>query len=288
MGLQILINEMSLEPFNKHNCVAMLNTLYPPVISTPPTSKLTPAVLKSQRDGFFRYIRAVEQNGSKVLNNLMLQGKRPGDSDGWGAVASTIDGYLRVACTSIAEFSEIGTAEQFAGSEEKLSRRKVDSGVSFGSSKQSARPETRDGSALMRDKAGSPPTVSSSTFRSPSVASSKGSTLERIARELRRMGRRNKVDVEEIIVKPAHQVEGSDSPSSSQMKLSRSRSLRRMKSFGALGELRSANASTVSVANTAGHNRKTSEAPSFDKHEMQRQRLLYEARTSRKESSDAT
>ena len=279
---------MSLEPFNKHNCVAMLNTLYPPIISTPPTSKLTPAVLKSQRDGFFRYIRAVERNGSKVLDNLMLQGKRPGDSDGWGAVANTIDGYLRVACASIVEFGEIGTADQITGSEEKMSRRKVDSGVSFGSNKHTPRPETRDGSALTREKTNSPPVGSSSAFRSPSVASSRGSTLERIARELRRMGRRNKVDVEEIIVKSADQADSSDSPSSSQTKLSRSKSLRRMKSFGALGELRSANASTVSVANTAGHNRKASEAPSFDKHEMQRQRMLYEARNSRKESNDAS
>lgn len=278
---------MSLEPFNKHNCVAMLNTLYPPVISTPPTSKLTPAVLKSQRDGFFRYIQAVERNGSRVLNNLMLQGKRPGDSDGWGAVADTIDGYLRVACASIEEFSETGAAGQFASPEEKNCRRKVDSGVSFASSKRASRPETRDGSALTREKTKSPPTVPSS-FRSPSVASTKGTTLERIARELRRMGRRNKTDVEEITTKTIDQSEKSDSPSSSQTKLSRSKSLRKLKSFGALGELRSANASTVSVADTAGHSRKASEAPSFDKHEMQRQRMLYEARTSRKESQDAT
>ena len=279
---------MSLEPFNKHNCVAMLNTLYPPVISTPPTSKLTPAVLKSQRDGFFRYIQAVERNGSRVLNNLMLQGKRPGDSDGWGAVADTIDGYLRVACASIEEFSETGTAGQFASPEEKNCRRKVDSGVSFASSKRASRPETRDGSALTREKTKSPPTVPSSRFRSPSVASSKGTTLERIARELRRMGRRNKADVEETMTKPVDRSEKSDSPSSSQTKLSRSKSLRRLKSFGALGELRSANASTVSVGDTAGHGRKTSEAPSFDKDEMQRQRMLYEARTTRNESQDAT
>lgn len=278
---------MSLEPFNKHNCVAMLNTLYPPVISTPPTSKLTPAVLKSQRDGFFRYIQAVERNGSRVLNNLMLQGKRPGDSDGWGAVADTIDGYLRVACASIEEFSETGAAGQLASPEEKNCRRKVDSGVSFASSKRASRPETRDGSALTREKTKSPPTVPSS-FRSPSVASSKGTTLERIARELRRMGRRNKTDAEEITTRTIDQAEKSDSPSSSQTKLSRSKSLRKLKSFGALGELRSANASTVSVADTTGHSRKASEAPSFDKHEMQRQRMLYEARTSRKESQDAT
>ena len=274
---------MLLEPFNWNNCIAMLNTLYPPVTSSP-AYQLAPNKLEEQRKMFLRYMHEVKENGSKVLIRLIDKEKRDGDPNGWGAVARTVEEYVRVACASIEKLSSAGITDGLA--EGKISRRKVDSGVSFGSSNKSVRPETRDGSALSRDKTKSPPAIFPATSRNPSTTPSSrgGSTLERIARELRRMGRRNKLVVEEIINKPEELVEKSESPLSSQTKLSRSRSFRRMKSFGALGELRSANASTVSVANTASIGRSTGDAPSFDKYEMLQQRLRYEARNARKDS----
>ena len=69
---KILINEMSLEPFNKHNCVAMLNTLYPPVATSQPTKLLTAVILKRQRDGFSdisKWLRRVDQAFSRPLWN---------------------------------------------------------------------------------------------------------------------------------------------------------------------------------------------------------------------------
>lgn len=89
--LQILINELSLMPFNKHNCAAMLNTLYPPLITVPPTSKLTLPILKAQRDGFFKYIQSVEANGPRVLTNLMQQDMEFGDDNGWASVVRYLD-----------------------------------------------------------------------------------------------------------------------------------------------------------------------------------------------------
>ncbi|KAI9679178.1 MAG: hypothetical protein M1822_007388 [Bathelium mastoideum] len=109
----ILINELQLAPFNKHNCVAMLNTLYPPAISHQPTTQLTPTVLKQQRDGWFRYITAVEQNGTAVLSNLTNQGRRPGDTNGWPALRSTLDMYLRSATVVIAECSDVRDLSHF-------------------------------------------------------------------------------------------------------------------------------------------------------------------------------
>lgn len=344
---------MSLTPFNRHNCVAMLNTLYPPVMSTPPTSKLTPAIFKSQREGFFRYIQAVERSGPKVLSTLMQQGKRPRDSDGWGAVADTIDAYLRVACGSIAEILDITSKDHFAAAAaaavsaaEKNRRhgRKVDSGVSFGSDRSA----TAAGAAASTASDSRPSTGESSTFRpagsaaaaaafrspqspSPSdpcsiapsptqsnTASRGGSALERIARELRRMGRRPKLEIEEINTKPGslmptatsaartspsassssslssaveqrQQQQQQQQPpapvlanppprSSSAVSMINKRGLRKMKSLGALVEMRQPNGSVGSAINDVGAARKGSEASALNSYEAQRRhRLLYDA-----------
>lgn len=99
MVRQILINEMLLAPFNKANCIAMLNTLFPPVTeaTVTPTSQLTPQILKSQRDGFFRYISAFETNGRQILDKVITQGAPEGEANGWPLVREALDKYLRIA-----------------------------------------------------------------------------------------------------------------------------------------------------------------------------------------------
>ncbi|KAK3078851.1 hypothetical protein LTS18_006467, partial [Coniosporium uncinatum] len=164
----VLINEMSLVPFNKHNCHAMLNTLYPPVASAQPNSKLTPAMLTNQRDGFFKYIKAVEQRGPGVLGNLIKQNKQPGDETGWPEVERTLEKYLRLANSIITESQEVNSVDYFGYAEEleKRKGKKTDSGVSF-SSASSTRPSTGD--SFSGSKKSPPPTPSKG-----------GSTLERI------------------------------------------------------------------------------------------------------------
>lgn len=161
----------------------MLNTLYPPTSSSRPTTKLTPEILKRQRDTFFRYIQAVERRGPDVLHPLIKQNTNPGDENGWSRVRQVLDSYLRVATTLIDECMQITCVEEFIAAPEaeqnwkKRSDRKADSGISFGSSdnpvdaEQDERKRSPD-----RDSTGeSPPTKK------------QYSTLARVAHEFRKL-----------------------------------------------------------------------------------------------------
>ena len=174
-----LINEMLLEPFSKGGCIAMLNTLFPPVTETtaPPAAHLTHHILRSHRDGFFRYIRGVETNGKDILQQLRAQGAPEGSEDGWAPVRDVLDRYLRLAneiideCASVTDHSSLG--EEPSSSRSKS--RKVDSGVSFCSTERLPAP-----SADEIDEMDKP--------LPPSPTKKGGSTLERLAREIRRLG----------------------------------------------------------------------------------------------------
>ncbi|KAJ9625677.1 hypothetical protein H2203_004438 [Taxawa tesnikishii (nom. ined.)] len=207
----ILINELSLTPFNKHNCVAMLNTLYPPAISSQPTSKLTPTILKRQRDGFFKYIQGVEKSGTRVLVNLMQQGKKPTDKNGWAAVRGTLETYLQVANSIIAECAEIVDIDDvtITANTTKRNGRKVDSGMSFSSTE--SRPSTSSSSSNVGNS--EKPARELRSKRSMNIART-GSTLEKIARELRNIGR-SKTEVNEM-VPPTAEVKAADNKSISE------------------------------------------------------------------------
>jgi hypothetical protein len=187
-----LINELQLTPFNKHNCVAMLNTLYPPTISSNPTQHLTPTVLKEQREGWFRYITAVESKGVAVLENLINQGRHPGDKNGWPALRSSLDMYLRSASTIINECEAINSVDEFTpprkGSATRTSisddaskkrGRKADSGVSFNSERPSTSGSSNASAKIFAEQATSPVTHSPGNSKN-------SSTLERLAREVLR------------------------------------------------------------------------------------------------------
>ena len=261
---QILINELSLEPFNKHSCVAMLNTLYPPVISSQPTSKLTATILKKQREGFFKYIQGVEKNGPQILTNLMQQGKRATDENGWPAVRHTLEMYLTAVnhvlgeCTQIMDMDDTPVSDAAAT---KRNGRKVDSGVSFaGSDRRPSTCSTKSTSSV--DQVQAPEMQRKQSI--PQIH--KGSTLEKIARELRNLGR-SRTEVEEMIdFKPA-------APTTSEFS-DRPKGLRRIRSLGNLGNLRSANGSATSLQQGPAT---PDEVPAFDVEEMKRARLIYEA-----------
>lgn len=206
----ILINELSLQPFLKHNCVAMLNTLYPPLPLNedgPPqniTNTLTADKLEQQRKGFFEWIQKVERNGPAVLEPLIKLGARSGEENGWPAVRQCLDDYLRVANLVVEECASIASPEDLDDSRlrrkdskdtsdhcESRGTRKADSGVSFTnvSSPDSKRPSTSEGD-VNKDLSARPPLP---TPPRPDVsydftrAKTGGSTLERITREFRRM-----------------------------------------------------------------------------------------------------
>ena len=191
-----LINEMRLEPFNKPNCIAMLNTLYAPSYGSQPTIQLTENVLNAQRNAFFRYIQAVEKNGKDVLTNLENASRRQGDVNGWPVVRDIVDVYLRKANGLMEDCQAVKGTEDF----EAVSKdKRTDSGVSFGSDVErkpvlekrptlDKRPSTSMGSSAtssISDKS-SGPMQPGCGERKPSIG-----TFERIARELRRIKSRS-------------------------------------------------------------------------------------------------
>lgn len=228
----------------------MLNTLYPPVIAVQPTSKLTPVILKSQRDGFFRYIQGVEKSGPTILTNLMNQGKRPGDENGWRAVSALLDMYLEVANSIIDECGEINDPDFFIQKEsEKRKGRKADSGVSFANKD---RPSTT-GSIVGK---ASPPPPAAMTEAGPPRSTSK---LEKFAREFRKLRSRKKTNPEPSTV---------NGDGASQVKV-----VRKMRSLGTLRELRFRNVSGLTIGDTP----MPLAATTFEEEEMQRKRLIHEA-----------
>jgi hypothetical protein len=88
-----MINELSMQPFNKLNCMGMLNTLLPPMHNKPklPVALLDLQTLKEERDGFFDYIRLVQKSGPDVLKPILEMNKGPGDETGWPSVQRIVD-----------------------------------------------------------------------------------------------------------------------------------------------------------------------------------------------------
>ncbi|KAF9882593.1 hypothetical protein FE257_006222 [Aspergillus nanangensis] len=191
-----LINEMLITPYNRANCIAMLNTLFPPVTSSTvtPTTQLTPPILKSQRDGFFRYISAIDKNGSGILDKVIAQGAPEGETNGWPLVRDALDRYLRATNDIIDECLMVRSPASVEVDNENTGRghkgRKVDSGISFGSSERlpsTPSIHSSNSSEGVLDKP-LPPFPGKNT-----PLKSGGSTLERLARELRRLGDAGKV-----------------------------------------------------------------------------------------------
>ena len=176
-----MINEMMLEPYNKANCLAMLNTLLPPVTpaTVQPTAHLTPKILQCQRDGFWRYIISIETNGKQILDKVMKQGAREGEETAWPLARDALDKYLRSANEIIGDCLEINDPGSLA--DESLDgvhkSRKVGSGISF-NSERSETPSSSSSGILSKD-----------IFTTPKTKNGKSgsTTLERIAKELRKM-----------------------------------------------------------------------------------------------------
>ncbi|KAI5363835.1 hypothetical protein Slin14017_G057990 [Septoria linicola] len=293
----ILINELSLQPFHKHNCIAMLNTLYPPAGITDqakPTTLLTPAVLKTQRDGFFKYVQAVEKSGPRILTNLMQQGKAPLDVNGWEAVVRNLSMYLQVANSMINECIHVGTdayvdtprsptrhsRKPDSGASfdsilnpEQRSRKKADSGVSFGSATSTENLRRRVDSTNSFGSAsgleqrpttrGSDlPPVSPVDANRPKTPSGgrRGTGMERLARGLKSIGR-SRTEATEMIYD--YQEPITSPPLEKPRPL-----LRKMRSLGALSERKSSGLGSRPEPTT----------PTFDVETMRKERAAIEAR----------
>ncbi|KAI9676857.1 MAG: hypothetical protein M1817_006696 [Caeruleum heppii] len=243
-----MINELSLIPFNKANCLAMLNTLFPPASPTAqPTRMLTPMMLHTQRAGFWRYIQSVEKNGIHILQNLMTQGCRVerGDESGWPSVREVLDNYLRVANSIIDECTTITGIESFGPAPEtddqRRNGRKVDSGVSFATDD---RPSTSSSQRSQQKSLPHPPTPGKHS-----------STMEKIARELRKLRAAKQPEVE----------------AAEEAKRAKAKSIKKMKSTSALGEFREKNRSFINIGGSKPP------TPTFNLDEETRRRAILEA-----------
>lgn len=298
-----LVNEMSLKPFNKQNCLAMLNTVHPPQLPNapfvPPTEQLKQQILAEQRKQFFRYIQAVEKNGTGVLKNVMAQHARAGEENGWPKVREDLDNYLRMANSMIDECLETTgrsisprSATFPSNTLDDEHKRKVDSGISFGSGYASnrssgqshmTRPSTSSSFSnhsrhTSRDKQVDRNLQSSPEEDENTTPRPAGSALERIARELRKIGSRNNMKEE---AKPRQSfnsteetaaADGDSPPPTPGRGLRWKRSLRNMRSSS---RMRSSSASRPGSRN--GSIGQMDEVPNFNADEMRRHRAVWEA-----------
>jgi hypothetical protein len=273
-----MINEMSVEPFNRFNCQAMLNTLYPPPHPgrPQPIKDLSPEKYNAQREGFFNYITAVGKRGVLVLNNLKEQGALQGDETGWPATQISLDKFLATAKKIIDDCMEATSVEHFDPPapvvQETPSRKgkKTDSGVSFGSNRP---PSTSNG----KDQ----PLSTSPAITQTSSHKSLGG-WGKLQRELKRLRVKTRPEVEEI-AKPekAEKLSPVVDITDNDNKQVRPK-IKKMKSMGSLQSLRTGNLSSVSLAGR----RKASDTDNFNAEEMKRQRIQYEKNPDMAKSKD--
>lgn len=250
---------MLLAPLNKHNCLAMLNTLYPPTFSS--DTHESSMALQKEREPLFKLINRVEQNGKTELNSIICHGRNPGDTTGWPAVHICLEDYLQLANSIISECMDIVDVDDIS-----KRVRKADSGISFSTLER--RPSSSGSDATNTSEQ----SVQGRRKRSVSVKK-QGSTLERLARDLMSMGRRKSAEDEE----QSTSVE-STPVAPSGFDTDKPKALRKIRSFGNIGNMRLSMSGSSSYAQLPSH----WETPAFDVAEMKEERQRFEARMASK------
>lgn len=250
-----MIEELRNEPFNKLNCMGMLNTLLPPMhgSSKLPSPVMDHQTLKDERDAFFDYIHAVQKNGPGVLDPIITHNAGPDEETGWPVVQRTVDKYLRVAKHMIDDCLATTGPESFKAYIEERKGKKTDSGVSFGSERRpSVVPSAHEYAAEPIP-----------TYAPTPKGASK---LERITREFKRMRVKPRPSVEEI-VRVNSRTDTDNVPQAAEPKGNK---LKKARSFA---NLKFGNSSSLSLASRKGSD--ASEA--FDPEQMKKARAIYDA-----------
>ncbi|KAK7532531.1 hypothetical protein IWX49DRAFT_511844 [Phyllosticta citricarpa] len=254
----ILINEIKFQKFDKHNCMAMLNTLWPPIPSAVPVG-VTPEIVQSQRKDFFKAINTMPKHNAE-LERLMMQNARAGEPNGWACVVYIFERYMK-RVDSLIELSDNikSRADLDAHAPPKhnvYSRkgRKVDSGVSFASN-SSKRPSTSGShsSASSFYKQEMSQTMSQFDFSEP-----KTPKAQRLRNAVSRIARKKRDE---------------DAADGDKEK---AKGLRKMRSLSTIArDFKDRNMSGTSLA---GGSRHGSVAEPFDAEQMKRHRMAYESR----------
>ncbi|OMP82550.1 hypothetical protein BK809_0006860 [Diplodia seriata] len=155
----ILIHEIKNQPFDKHNCMAMLNTLWPPIPSSVPDG-ISNEIVQSQRKDFFKTINSIPGRGMADIDRLIVEQAKEGQANGWPCTAHMMNKYMQKA-DEVIELSEsiqtrvdldtyapprtplpeIPSSPSVEHLPPRKGRKQVDSGVSFGSA-MTKRPST--------------------------------------------------------------------------------------------------------------------------------------------------
>ncbi|OOQ83084.1 hypothetical protein PEBR_38575 [Penicillium brasilianum] len=184
----MIINEILLEPRNKHNHIALLNTLYPPISpgAVTPTPQLTYQILKMHRDAFFKTINKVSPRDTDAVHQMIHQGEGEEGEGSWPAVHKTLEKFLDLVNEMIDECVLVNEPSHFdeSHSSSRSKTRKVDSGCSFGTTGS-----TGSDMSIAEGVIDKPlPQFPIPTDENEGNTSNKGSVLERLARELRSLG----------------------------------------------------------------------------------------------------
>jgi len=254
-----MVNELSMAPFNKINCMGMLNTLLPPVQSQSksPSPLLSSQTLTDEREGFFEYIRLVQKNGPEVLKAVLDMNKGPDEETGWPAVQRIVDKYTKVAKQMIDDCLATAGPESFERYSDEYKtggKGKKDSGISFGSKRKSS-----VGSSQNEQEVPEPMPTFVATAKGPSA-------MERITREFRRMRVKPRPEVDEIVQIKQRPTVDVPLPADSTGKKS-------LKKARSLASLKFGNGSSLSLSSRKG----SETQPNFNAKEMHKHRMLYEA-----------
>lgn len=92
-----IVAELKSEPFYKPNVLAMLNTLFPPTVGELPNDRIQPKVMNQYRSSFYRYITAVETNGSSVMKAFENKLQRDDNRHSWRSTWDNLQHYISLA-----------------------------------------------------------------------------------------------------------------------------------------------------------------------------------------------
>lgn len=270
----ILVHEIKNQPFDKHNCMGMLNTLWPPIPSSIPDG-ISNDIVQSQRKDFFKTINSIPGKGMADIDRLIVEHAKEGEPNGWPCTAHMMNKYMQKADEVIELAEQIQTradldthapprtplpepvsSPSLDQAPVRKGRKQVDSGISFGSA-MTKRPST----------SGSDSTTNSfykqqlSTFE---FSEPKSSTRERMSRVLHRLSRKKTTGD----LASHSKAEKPEKPETE-----KSRTLRKMRSLGAIAhEFKYRNMSGATLTDS----RHTSVSEPFNAEEMKRQRMAYE------------
>lgn len=102
-----MLKELRAEPFYKPNVIAMLNTLFPPVIKELPSLRISKQVLHKYRNTFYRYVISVENKGKSVLDDFIERLNRPDTAHTWSNTRQNLKHYVALADSMIKQANAV-------------------------------------------------------------------------------------------------------------------------------------------------------------------------------------